>query len=132
MKVKCKKKISTYSFFIDSIGGNFENRFSTQSHSENPQWAKNFFTLITRFDIQLHVKIIKLTHTNQNMAKNGQKLDIIFLFTFPIIFFCETKFVKSDTVKFVLHMLAFFFSPRSLHFQLCSGLFLCEVLESGT
>ena len=38
---------------------------------------------------------MKLTHTIQTIAKNGQKLDIIGL----LIFHCETKFVKSDNVN---------------------------------
>ena len=37
---------------------------------------------------------MKLAHTSQTMAKNGQKADLIVLLTFH----CETKFMKSDTV----------------------------------
>ena len=98
MKVKSTKNINTCSIFIDSIGSNFENRFQLDLIVKIHTVQKIFFTLITRFGIQLHVQIIKLAHTNQKMAKNGPKMDIRFLFTFPIIFFCETKFVKSDTV----------------------------------
>ena len=36
---------------------------------------------------------MKLAHTSQTMAKNGQKADLIVLLTFH----CETKFTKSDT-----------------------------------
>ena len=38
---------------------------------------------------------MKLTHTSQTMAKNGQKVTLIVLLTFH----CETKFMKSDTVR---------------------------------
>ena len=38
---------------------------------------------------------MKLAHTSQTMAKNGQKADLIVLLTFH----CETKFMKSDTVQ---------------------------------
>ena len=37
---------------------------------------------------------MKLAHTSQTMAKNGQKADLVVLLTFH----CETKFMKSDTV----------------------------------